>query len=274
MTYEVSANESLREAKAVAVDVLETLTNYEATDTLDDVVSRVTSDPVLTARLLEQAAPLHHQGMWSRSTIVYPQLGGHRNNRASVMIVVRQDLGVGSEAVITQTRTVDLRVDLRAAQWTFVDLPDIGGLPVERPDDLSAEAAAVLDNPDIVLADSAVWDIYAGRITPNLLKIMADLSQRTPFAAVVLKSGHPYHVFETDRISKHTVGMAVDIYLLNGTRVIDNDGAASDIHDIVEWIYDHPLVSEVGSPWALDGYGGRSFTDDVHLDHVHIGVRG
>ena len=36
----------------------------------------------------------------------------------------------------------------------------------------------------------------------------------------------------------------------------------------------YDLVSEVGSPWALDGYGGRSFTDDVHLDHVHIGVRG
>ncbi len=29
----------------------------------------------------------------------------------------------------------------------------------------------------------------------------------------------------------------------------------------------------IGSPWALDGLGGRSFTDVVHQDHLHIAVR-
>lgn len=36
---------------------------------------------------------------------------------------------------------------------------------------------------------------------------------------------------------------------------------------------DQPEVSQIGAPWALDGYGGRSFTDVVHQDHLHVGVR-
>lgn len=27
---------------------------------------------------------------------------------------------------------------------------------------------------------------------------------------------------------------------------------------------------QVGSPWALPGLGFRSFTDEVHLDHIHL----
>ena len=44
------------------------------------------------------------------------------------------------------------------------------------------------------------------------------------------------------------------------------------IHQIVTWAYERPEVREVGSPWALDGPGGRSFTNEVHHDHLHIGV--
>lgn len=273
-SYSVTDNESLPQAKTTAVRFVEALLTYEADHSLAEVVHSATDDPVLAGRLEPQVAPLHHAGMWSRPTVIYPQLGGHRNNRASVMIVVRQELGVGSDVIISRTRTLDTRVDLVGGQWVFVDLPDIGGMPVERPDDLSPEAIAVVDNPRIVLADSAYWDIYAGRITPGLLQVMADLAEITPYAAVVLESGHPHNVFGTDRVSNHTVGRAVDIYLFDDTKVIDNEGNDSRIREIVEWAYDNPMVSEVGSPWALDGYGGRSFTDDVHLDHVHIGAYG
>ncbi|HZW45071.1 MAG TPA: hypothetical protein VFF32_11890 [Dermatophilaceae bacterium] len=36
------------------------------------------------------------------------------------------------------------------------------------------------------------------------------------------------------------------------------------------WLFDHGLP-ELGSPWAFDGYGGRSFTNVVHTDHLHLG---
>ena len=40
----------------------------------------------------------------------------------------------------------------------------------------------------------------------------------------------------------------------------------------VEWLYEQPEVKQIGSPWALDGFGGRSFTDIVHQDHIHIAI--
>jgi hypothetical protein len=41
------------------------------------------------------------------------------------------------------------------------------------------------------------------------------------------------------------------------------------------WELNHRLfadgeVPELGGPWAFDGFGGRSFTNEVHLDHLHV----
>ncbi len=273
-TYVVAHNESLQQAKQVGVDVVAAITNYEVGESTAEIAARITDDTSLQAVVAEHAEPLVHADMWSRGTVEYAQLGGHRNSRASIMVVVRQDIGVGSEVERSETRTVDVRVDLVDGTWVFVDLPDVGGERLERPPDLANVAAAVVDDPRIELADSAHWDIYAGRISPTLLRLLTDLADQTSFAAVVLKTGHPHNVFETDRISNHTVGRAIDIYRVGDTRVIDNSGPDSYIHDIVEWIYANPLVTEVGSPWALDGSGGRSFTNDVHLDHIHMGTTG
>ena len=115
--------------------------------------------------------------------------------------------------------------------------------------------------------------IHAGTVSDALLQTMADLAERTPYGVVTLSNGHPHNVFGTDRQSNHTRGRAVDIYRLGPTRVIDDREPASATHEVVTWLYDLPALSELGSPWALDGYGGRSFTDTVHQDHLHVGVR-
>jgi hypothetical protein len=42
---------------------------------------------------------------------------------------------------------------------------------------------------------------------------------------------------------------------------------------LVQWLYDHPDVLQVGSPWDLDEEtSSRSFTDEVHQDHIHLAV--
>ena len=85
---------------------------------------------------------------------------------------------------------------------------------------------------------------------------------------VVLASGHPRDVFETGRTSSHTRGQAVDIHLLGDEYVVDGRRTEDGLtYETTRWLYDHPDVSNLGSPWALDGFGGRSFTDVVHADH-------
>ena len=88
----------------------------------------------------------------------------------------------------------------------------------------------------------------------------------------MLSSGHPFFVYATNRQSLHTAGRAVDLYSFDGVPINADHSRDSRIYELVEWLLAHPNVRSVGSPWDLDGPGGRSFTDEVHLDHIHIGL--
>lgn len=272
--YELVAGETGSAAKRAAVDLVEALTTYDPDEELSAVVERASGgDAELAAHLLDAAAPLHVGGAWSRGTIVYPQLGGLELDAAAVITVVRQDLRTVDGTDATETRVLDVRVDRDVGDtWRVVELASAGGDPVARPDDLSPEAAAVLDDDRIELPDSAVWDIHAGLIDDRLLELMTRMADRTPYGVVVLKTGHSREVFGTDRTSRHHEGRAVDIYRLGGPLVIQDREVGSATYDLVSWLHDQPELSEVGSPWALDGFGGRSFSDELHQDHVHVGV--
>jgi hypothetical protein len=56
--------------------------------------------------------------------------------------------------------------------------------------------------------------------------------------------------------------------------VVDDRGPDSVTRGLVEWLYGHPDVHQVGSPWDLDEqeWARRSFTDAVHQDHIHLAV--
>ncbi len=123
------------------------------------------------------------------------------------------------------------------------------------------------------MPDSARLDILAGRVSPILLDLMADMADQTPYAVAVLATGHPHNVFETDRISDHTVGRAIDIIRVGDRLVIDDRGMTSATLDLIDWLYYRPDVRQIGSPWDLDGTTSRrSFTDAVHQDHIHIAI--
>ena len=220
-------------------------------------------------------APIVHEGTWSRGRVVYPQLGGLEARRAAVIVVVEQTIG-DVDGPRTETRVMDVRVrrDGPDAPWRVEEVASVGGAPVERPDDLSDAATAVLDHPDIELPDSARWDVHRGEVDDDLLALMARMADHQPYGVVVLITGHSWNVFGTDRPSKHSEGRAVDLHRLaaDGPLVIEDRSTGSPTHDLVRWLYDQPEVAEIGSPWALDGFGGRSFTDDLHQDHLHIGT--
>ena len=230
--------------------------------------------PAQIPALVETLDPVYHQDHWSRATVVYPQLGGATDDRISIMIVIRQEFGGVGESVSTETRTLDIRLTKQGADWVFDELASAGGEPVPRPTALSAIAAEVVDHPNIELPDSARWDIYRGTTTPQLLGIMADLADHTPYGVVVLTTGHPHHVFETDRVSNHTLGRAVDVYRVEGTYIVDDRARGSTSWDLVRWLCGRAQMASVGSPWVVHDGECRSFTDDVHQDHIHVSVVG
>lgn len=270
--YRPARNEVHPGPKRVAAQVAQQLTTYEPGTPAAELAGAVTRHPRRQRAVAEAVRPLLQQDRWSRGRIVYPQLGGLRRNRMSVMVVVEQTVGAPGVPGEAHARTLDVRLVRQDGRWVFDTLASVGGEPVPPPPALTPTAQAVLGHPDITLPDSARWDIHAGRISPHLLQLLLDLAERTSYGVTVLSSGHPFHVFGTDRQSNHTKGRAVDIYLHDGTLVADDRAKGSATHELVRWLYRRPEVSEVGSPWALDGYGGRSFTDVVHQDHLHVGV--
>ena len=270
--YTAPPDEVLPQAKQVAARAAQQLVTYDVGTRAADLTGAVTEDPDRQAVVAQAIEPLVDPTRWSRGRVVYPQLGGVSTSRASVMVVVELRQGTGAHADEVVTRTFDVRLLLVNGTWAFDELASIGGTPVPRPAGLSELAASVLDDPRIELPDSARWDIHAGEVAEPLLRTMRKLADRTPFGVVTLSRGHPFNVFGTDRQSNHTRGRAVDIYRTADTLVVDDRTAPSSTHDTVTWLYDLPQVSELGSPWALDGYGGRSFTDRVHQDHIHIGT--
>jgi hypothetical protein len=267
--YAVAPADRYPKAKQLAAGVVEILTNYEPDTSFRSLVAKVARGRERRGVTLRAAKPLLRDGMWSRGRIVYPQLGGVTADRMSVMVVVEQRVGT-ARAEHTVTRTVDVRLRRDGKAWAFDTLASAGGTPVDRPDDLPAAAAAVVDDPRIELPDSAKWDIYRGTISGELLRQMAALADRTPYSVTTLSSGHPYHVFGTDRQSNHTRGRAVDVYAFDQRLVVDDRVNSSTTRTHVEWLLDRAEVAELGSPWALGT--GRSFTNVVHQDHVHIAV--
>ena len=267
--YVVSPGEIEPEAKQLAADIAYSLTTYEASDDHWERLNGLGSMSGV-AVLARASSPLIYMRSWSRGEVINPQLGGLKNGRASVMVVTRQTVGSGSESEFSVVRTLDIRLVRGESGWEFDSLGSAGGV-FFRVEDL-ALANAVAGDPRIEMPDSARLDILSGLVSPVLLSLMAEIAERTPFGVTVLVTGHPHNVFETDRQSDHTVGRAVDIYLVGGRRVIDDLGSDSATRGLVEWLYDHPDVHQVGGPWDLDGASRRSFTDEVHQDHIHIAV--
>ncbi|MTV24811.1 hypothetical protein FTX61_05175 [Nitriliruptoraceae bacterium ZYF776] len=270
--YVVSEQETHPNAKALGAAVAQALLTWEVGEDLPEVVARATNDRAVDDDVAV-AEELWHPDSWSRGEVVYPQFGGLTQERCSIMAVVRQTVGRADGTELTHVRTLDVRLRLRDGAWSFEKLASGGGTPVERPDDLPAEADAVLDDERIVLPDTARWDIHAGITTAPLLAAMsrfADLSGG--YEVNVLDTGHPRNVFGTDRRSDHTRGRAVDIHAIGGNLVIEDRAEGSGTDRAVEAMYADEARPILGSPWALDGFGGRSFTDPVHQDHVHLAV--
>lgn len=285
--FTASESEPYAEAKTVAGRIAQRLLTYDPGTTSAQLAFDVAHFGHQMPELVAALRPALQEDRQSRATVVYPQLGGIADDRMSVMVVTRQDLGVSDDLEDTVTRTLDIRLVDRDGRWVFDGLASAGGDPTTRPEELSNIAERVLDHPDIELPDSARWDIYRGLISSSLLRVMADLGDQSSYGVVTLTTGHPHNVFGTDSMSRHTTGHAVDVYRIGDTRVIDGRAKGSPIHTLATELCTQDTVSSIGSPWRFelpeseeqaeeqaDQYLCRSFTNSVHQDHIHISVAG
>jgi len=274
--FEPTPNEVQPDAKRMGTLAAYMITNYEADASLNGVLATLPPvDAAFAAAMVLQVQAVHHPGMWSRGTVQYAQLGGHLDGRISIIVVIRQDLGVDGSGEIerTETRTMEVRLTrTESGAWELETIASAGGQPVERPADLGPLAAAVVDHPRIDLPDSAIWDIYTGHTDDPLLQMMLDLAERTQYSVAVLHTGHSDHVFGTPRLSNHTVGRAVDIYEMGSELVIDSHQLTSSLHAVSEWVVSRTDIKEFGSPWRFEDAVAHTFTNQVHHDHIHIGV--
>ncbi|MEA3511687.1 MAG: hypothetical protein U9R51_09650 [Actinomycetota bacterium] len=291
--YVASESEPYADAKTIAGQIAQRLLTYDPDTSRIQLAAEVATADDQIPELIEAIQPAFHGGLWSRATVVYPQLGGLADDRMSVMVVVRQQFGDDDESGDTVKRTLDVRLMQSDGEWVFDGLASAGGDLAPRPADLSNLAITVVDHPNIILSDSARWDIYRGWISNDLLRLMLDLGDQWTYHVVTLTSGHPYNVFGTDTMSRHTSGHAVDLYRLGDARVIDDRAEASATHEIVaEWCT-RDDISSIGSPWRFENpepvegseeesagetdesageFKCRSFTNRVHQDHIHISV--
>lgn len=270
MPYVAVPGEIEPSLKAVAAVTLQTLMTYDPGSSTAEAARQRLIDSGAPAAIADKAGPVLFAGASSAADIIYPQLGGLTGERASVMLVVRQRLLNGVQRQ-TFVRTVDVRLLRRDGRWSIEDVASFGGDPVTVPPELPASARRVLADPAIDLPDSARWDISAGRVGEPILALLADLAQRHRLGVTVFATGHPHEVFGTTRVSNHTRGAAVDLWLVDAPVVSQRDpnGAISVlVRDLLG-----RGVTELGAPFDVDGLGGANFTDTVHQDHLHLAIR-
>lgn len=268
-TYEPLPEEGYPEGKSIASQAaIESLT-YARGDTPMDAARRVGPSVAGTKAIAGAIEPAIEKDMRSAARVRYAQLSGVTTTSLGVMVVVEQRLqdpeGRWSEVV----RTVDVRLVRTDGPWQLEEIASVGGTPVEEPADLDPAARAVLSSPAIELPDPARWDIYRGEVDPALLEAIARTAERRDLSVTVLDSGHPPNVWATDRPSAHASGMAVDIWEIDGTPVVQQQEEGTPAYETAAELVAGG-AAQVGSPWILGPGGAVSFTDEVHADHIHL----
>jgi hypothetical protein len=211
---------------------------------------------------------IEQDGSGSRTAlqVVDAQYGGLLSDTASVLVVTRAWRRRGSR-ILAGGRTYDVRLSRTGASWHVTAIhPSFPG-PIAPT--RSSAARKVLASDRITLPPAAEGDVASGQVHDSVLVAMLALSRTHRVSVSVVRSGHPIHVFGTDRLSDHPQGRAFDTWAVDGHAVVDPRTPRSLVVD-----YMHAVAAagsyNVGGPYLL-GAAPQWFSDDTHHDHVHAG---
>lgn len=265
-----SPRETQPQLKQRAALVVQTLGTYDLGDGTPEAAAARLTGVGLPPTLATSAGSLVDPTRASSAQVVYPQLGGLTSTAASVMVVTeirtQDDAGRRNRS----TRVVDVRLTRGAGQWEVSQIASDGQGPAPT-DTPTAGALALLEGQRVQLPGSAVADLRSGHTDPRVVDLLARLASKWRLSVSVLSTGHPPNVFETDRTSNHTAGRGVDIWAVDGIPVIDQQRSPA-----LTALVNEALAlgaTEIGAPFDTDGRGGRMFTNEVHLDHLHLAFR-
>jgi len=219
------------------------------------------------AALADACAPLVGTEVAASSRIVDAQYGGILSTSSSVLVVLDQ-WRLGSDGVVRPGgTTLDVRLERSGRRWRVVDV--FPARPGRAAPSAPALVRQVLGDARIRLPYAAHADVATGVIAGSVLRTLLALADRWLVDVSVVRSGHPFDVFGTNRPSDHPKGHAVDVWALDGNALVQPSH--------------HPLavagmrlaVSEgaynVGGPVLLSGT--QYFSDRTHQDHIHLGFR-
>jgi hypothetical protein len=198
--------------------------------------------------------------------VVDAQYGGVLPDSASVLVVTRSWHRT-RQGVVAGGHTYDVRLSRSVTAWRVTAVhPSHPGPPSATP---TTAARRVLGSDRIALPPAAVADIRSGRVHDSVLVALLTVSRAHRPSVSVVRSGHPLHVFCTDRLSDHPQGRAFDTWAIDGHAVVDPRTPKTLVQDYMHAVTDAGSYN-VGGPYLL-GAAPQWFSDDTHHDHVHAG---
>jgi hypothetical protein len=218
---------------------------------------------VSAVRRIERAGNTTHSAL----EVLDAQYGGILSSTASVLVVTRTWTRSSSGELSAGGRTFDVRLSLRGSSWRVTAIHP--SIPGPRARQLTAAARKVLASDQIVLPPAARRDVRSGRVHDSVLDAMLAVAKPFRIEISVIRSGHPIHVFGTDRLSDHPQGRAFDTWRINGHPVVDPRTSRQLVTDYMHTVADAGSYN-VGGPYLL-GSAPQWFSDDTHHDHVHAG---
>ena len=267
--YEPGSDEEYPNGKRLAARIAQRALTYRPGQTALQVAAALPRASDGRGRLARALAPAVHDDSWSVARVVYPQLSGVTDTSFGAMVLVRQIMQSADGERRSVTRVVDVRLRRSGGAWSFDTIGSVGGRPVDGSRGPSAAARRVLGSANIVLPDSARWDILRGGVDDELLRALAGSAATRKLSVAVVRSGHPRNVWATSRPSAHSSGAAADIYAVDGRPVIAQRAPGTPAYELAAELYARGAY-QLGSPWVFGAGGARSFTDAVHQDHIHV----
>lgn len=268
-SYRPLGAEDYPNGKRLAARVAQAVTTYAPGATAASVARKVARSRDGRSALARSILPLVERGVQSSGEVLYPQLSGVTPTTMGTMVLVRQTKEDADGNRDSVERVIDIRLRRTDGPWRLDRVGSVGGTPPRRPAPLSMAAREILAHPRIQLSDSARWDIQGGGVDERLLDALSVAAERRRYSVGVLRSGHPPNVWATTRPSAHSAGYAADIYAVGGRPVVEQQREGSPAFQLAADLVAGG-ASQVGSPWILGTGAPRSFSDDVHQDHIHL----
>ncbi len=217
---------------------------------------------LVAVRRLERAG----NGPGRALQVVDAEYGGLLTDSASVLVVTRSWVRRAG-GVVAGGHTYDVRLSQYASTWRVTAVhPSHPGAAALR---LSRAARLVLASNAITLPPAGRADVRSGRIHDSVLRAMLQMAASYRIDVSVVRSGHPLHVFGTDRLSDHPQGRAFDTWAIDGKSVVDAGTPRTLIEDYMRAAAAAGSYN-VGGPYLL-GAAPQWFSDATHHDHVHAG---